>query len=214
MRRLIPILALFALLFTTASQAAYHTRRAPEYVNDFESLTAPPAAPEVILVVIVVQADVPAAEVDIPGTSMIVVLLDQHGSCLIAHTAGGNYDLRVGNYLPEWGTFTGPDMRIDVMEANGACNYLFASNNPLVYMDPTGLYLTIGDGHDVSRESRGYFTAAGKSEFDRQVLTTSLKVFGISRWILLSERSEWQLGRGINRPLRGAIYSILPVKDV
>jgi hypothetical protein len=30
-------------------------------------------------------------------------------------------------------------MRIDVGEENGACNYLFATNNPLVYVDPTGL---------------------------------------------------------------------------
>lgn len=35
--------------------------------------------------------------------------------------------------------FTGPDMLIDVMESEGACNYLFANNNPLVFVDPTGL---------------------------------------------------------------------------
>ncbi|MFT5130017.1 MAG: hypothetical protein ACI8W8_003646 [Rhodothermales bacterium] len=30
-------------------------------------------------------------------------------------------------------------MRIEVGEENGACNYLFAANNPLVFVDPTGL---------------------------------------------------------------------------
>jgi hypothetical protein len=52
MRRLIPILALFALLFTSVSQAAYHTHRAPDYVNDFESLAANPYVPEMVVVVV------------------------------------------------------------------------------------------------------------------------------------------------------------------
>jgi hypothetical protein len=140
MRRLTPILALFTLLLSAVSQAAYHTRRAPEYVDDFESLTAPPVTPKVVVVVIVVQADFPASSANTPTGPVVVVVLHQsQGSNLVLRAANDNYDLRVGNHLPEWGTFTGPDMRIDVMEANGACNYLFCSNNPVLYIDPTGL---------------------------------------------------------------------------
>jgi len=35
--------------------------------------------------------------------------------------------------------FTGPDRDIRLTDPNGACNYLFCSNNPLVYVDPWGL---------------------------------------------------------------------------
>lgn len=63
----------------------------------------------------------------------------QHGDCSAFTQTGGrpiDYYFRMRTYIPEWGMFTGPDMRIDVMEENGACTYLFANNNPLVYVDP------------------------------------------------------------------------------
>jgi RHS repeat-associated protein len=50
----------------------------------------------------------------------------------------GDYYFRNRTYVPEWGCFTGPDMRYE-LEPNGPCNYLFAKNNPLRYVDPEGL---------------------------------------------------------------------------
>jgi RHS repeat-associated protein len=50
----------------------------------------------------------------------------------------GDYYFRNRTYIPEWGVFTGPDALVQ-MEANGPCNYLFANNNPLRYVDPEGL---------------------------------------------------------------------------
>jgi hypothetical protein len=43
--------------------------------------------------------------------------------------------------VPEWGCFTGPDALVK-LEPNGPCNYLFAENNPLRYVDPEGLDMT------------------------------------------------------------------------
>jgi len=50
----------------------------------------------------------------------------------------GDYYFRNRTYIPEWGVFTGPDALVQI-EANGPCNYLFANNNPLRYVDPEGL---------------------------------------------------------------------------
>jgi RHS repeat-associated protein len=67
-------------------------------------------------------------------------VLQRSWFCALAFDHRGDYYFRMRTYIPEWGMFTGPDMRIDVMEENGACNYLFALNNPLVYVDPTWLF--------------------------------------------------------------------------
>jgi RHS repeat-associated protein len=50
----------------------------------------------------------------------------------------GDYYFRNRTYVPEWGCFTGPDALVK-LEPNGPCNYLFAENNPLRYVDPEGL---------------------------------------------------------------------------
>jgi len=53
----------------------------------------------------------------------------------------GDYYYRLRTYIPEWGMFTGPDRDIRLTDPNGACNYLFCNNNPLVYVDPWGLFV-------------------------------------------------------------------------
>ena len=55
----------------------------------------------------------------------------------------GDYYFRLRTYIPEWGMFTGPDFKLAPSDPNGACNYLFASNNPLMFRDPTGLRIRI-----------------------------------------------------------------------
>jgi len=53
-------------------------------------------------------------------------------------------------YVPAHGRFTGPDMKIDPLDPNGACNYLFCRKNPLVYSDPWGLdYIKVGENKNV-----------------------------------------------------------------
>jgi RHS repeat-associated protein len=59
----------------------------------------------------------------------------------------GHYYYRFRTYIPEWGTFTGPDMNLALGitgEFNGIGNYLFCNNNPLMYTDPLGLYIESG----------------------------------------------------------------------
>ncbi len=54
----------------------------------------------------------------------------------------GHYYYRFRTYIPEWGSFTGPDMNLALGitgEPNGIGNYLFCNNNPLNYTDPLGL---------------------------------------------------------------------------
>jgi len=60
-----------------------------------------------------------------------------HGRAYDEHR--GDYHYRMRTYIPAHGRFTGPDMKIDPLDPNGACNYLFCRNNPLVYSDPWGL---------------------------------------------------------------------------
>jgi len=53
-----------------------------------------------------------------------------------------DYYFRNRIYVPEWGSFTGPDMNLAngiEGEPNGVGNYVFANNNPLDVRDPLGL---------------------------------------------------------------------------
>jgi len=60
-----------------------------------------------------------------------------HGRAYDEHRGDYHYRMRV--YVPAHGRFSGPDMKIEPLTPNGACNYLFCRNNPLVYSDPWGL---------------------------------------------------------------------------
>ena len=71
-----------------------------------------------------------------------------HGREYDAHR--GDYHYRHRTYIPEWGLFTSPDPDIRVLDPNGACNYLFCSNNPTVYVDPFGLEVVFA-GRDPSQ---------------------------------------------------------------
>jgi RHS repeat-associated protein len=54
----------------------------------------------------------------------------------------GHYYYRYRTYIPEWGSFTGPDMNLSngiLGEPNGIGNYLFCNNNPVDFRDPRGL---------------------------------------------------------------------------
>jgi len=54
-----------------------------------------------------------------------------------------DYYFRNRIYVPEWGSFTGPDMNLAngiEGEPNGVGNYVFCNNNPLDVRDPLGLY--------------------------------------------------------------------------
>ena len=70
-----------------------------------------------------------------------------HGRAYDQHRQDYHYRMRV--YVPAHGRFTGPDMKIEPLDPNGACNYLFCRNNPLVYSDPWGLDETILVGYKV-----------------------------------------------------------------
>ncbi|MEO5367990.1 MAG: hypothetical protein H7831_16865, partial [Magnetococcus sp. WYHC-3] len=54
----------------------------------------------------------------------------------------GHYFYRMRTYVPEWGSFTGPDMNLAngiEGESNGLGNYLAMGNDPLRMKDPRGL---------------------------------------------------------------------------
>jgi len=54
-----------------------------------------------------------------------------------------DYYFRNRIYVPEWGSFTGPDMNLAngiEGEPNGVGNYVFCNNDPLDNVDPLGLY--------------------------------------------------------------------------
>ncbi len=51
----------------------------------------------------------------------------------------GQYYYRYRQYDPDLGRFTNPDFNLDLNDRFGPCNYIFCSNNPLVYGDPMGL---------------------------------------------------------------------------
>jgi RHS repeat-associated protein len=61
----------------------------------------------------------------------------------------GHYYYRYRTYIPEWGSFTSPDMNLSngiLGEPNGIGNYLFCNNNPVNWRDPRGLYTLNSDG--------------------------------------------------------------------
>ena len=73
-----------------------------------------------------------------------------------------DYYFRNRIYVPEWGSFTGPDMNLAngiEGEPNGVGNYVFCENNPLDIRDPLGL----GVVEDVNAMS-GWQTEPGKVE--------------------------------------------------
>ncbi len=54
----------------------------------------------------------------------------------------GHYHYRFRDYIPEWGSFSGPDMNLELGpegEPNGMGSYLFCNNDPLSFADPLGL---------------------------------------------------------------------------
>lgn len=60
-------------------------------------------------------------------------------------TESGMYAMDWRNYMPELGRFSGMDMLSEFY--NDSTPYHFASNNPVFYSDPTGMYTTTGIGY-------------------------------------------------------------------
>ncbi|MEO5368340.1 MAG: RHS repeat-associated core domain-containing protein, partial [Magnetococcus sp. WYHC-3] len=62
----------------------------------------------------------------------------------------GHYYYRMRTYVPEWGSFTGPDMNLAngiEGESNGLGNYLAMGNDPLRMKDAWGLFSVIENGN-------------------------------------------------------------------
>ena len=80
----------------------------------------------------------------------------------------GHYYFRNRTYVPEWGSFTGPDMDLSrgiVGEANGVGSYLALGNNPLDVRDPRGM-----QGTDPYQEVYRYATEPGNPALAEQVV--------------------------------------------
>jgi len=71
----------------------------------------------------------------------------------------GHYYYRYRTYIPEWGSFTGPDLNLRnglYGEPNGHANYVFCENDPLNNVDPLGLAET-HVGHVLEKTNPLYY---------------------------------------------------------